>query len=340
MTRGKFNNEGMVTMTSYWPPFKDLYTYIDHLKVEIGSSAVGRVTDELKEFFELYKPWLVLGLAGFKQRSGDDIDSIQSIKIPVFVRDSLSGFVRSDGTKEVSIDSKMRLAAKEVSMYLDMEGHQALYLVHSWMEESVSDDSGRKRQRDAMLSDDGHVTMQQLASMSQMYCEERLNLLRSLEDILWIGEETVDSPVRDTIEGLIEDMLKAEKDTEEVTVSVLVQTLNTRDSPAQKAIIMGKGKDYSLYNWAEIVVQGKEAECTRLVSILMLLYYRPRKQCTADRFVQLLGVFRQHLLDTGISKGHKNFQKLVRGCCLLRTCIRARLVSVCLMYVCRVCCCC
>eukprot|EP00889_Picochlorum_renovo_P001737 jgi/Picre1/28767/NNA_004166.t1 len=216
-------------MASYWPPFKDLYTYIDHLKVEIGSSAVGGVTDELKEFLDLLH----------------------------------LGFVRSDGTKEVTIDSKMRLAAKELSMYLDMDGHQALYLVHLWVEESVSDGSGRKRQRETVLSEDGHI--------------------------LWIGEETVESSVRDTIEGLIEDMLKAEKDTEQVTVSALAQSLNTRDSPAHKAIIMGKGKDYSLYNWAEIVVQGKEAECTRLVSILMLLYYRPRKQCTADRFVELLG---------------------------------------------------
>ena len=281
----------------FWPPFENLHNYVNQLKFELRS--IFSVQEACVSFLNLYRPWLVQGLSGFKPREGLDSQAsdLKSIHAPHF-KTLENGLIALDGMREILVDERMRVASEEVSKYLDLNQRQSLYLLHLWMNDlsdqelvsSKSSNEGNKRPRDVddVLSPDGHLTMNQLALICQMYCDQRFNLLKSLEIMLWIVEETVESDVRDYIESFIEEMLKGSSDIETVSVKSLKSLLGCRNSPAHKSVILYKGKSSTSYNWAEIIVQGMEREITKLLSILMLIYYRPRKACAPERFLEIL----------------------------------------------------
>ena len=307
----------------FWPPFEHLHNYVNQLKFELGS--VLSVQETCVDFLNLYRPWLVKGLSGFKPRGGVDSQNkdLNSIHVPSF-EILQNGLVARDGTIEISVDERMQVASEELSKYLDLSQRQSLYLLHLWMN-NLSDDElvsskssseGYKRARyvDDVLSPDGHLTMNQLALICQMYCDQRFNLLKSLEIMLWIGEETVESAVRDHMESFIEEMLKGSSDIESVSVASLKSLLDCRDSPAHKYVIMNKGKSFTSYNWAAIIVEGMERESAKLLSILMLIYYRPRKVCTPERFLEILMTCRANLFRRNRASSSGNLSdKLVRS---------------------------
>lgn len=313
------NNTTNTTYSSsdspFWPPFKALYDYVEHVKFELGG--LPEVSKEQEAFLRLYEGWISRGLLGFmpyKSENGNKQSQRGKVSFPVF-RKLDNGLVELDGTTDVPIDDKMRVAGKEIGSCLNIDEEQALYLLHVWQkrmygsEESqlhspsaVQTANKRFREEECVLSEDGHLSMQQLASIAELYCEERLNLLKSLEGILWIGEEPTECPARDFMEGLIGDLLSGEGklDIEEATVRSLTEQAKYRNSPAQKTVIMGQGKDNASYSWAILMVQGMERERATLLCILMILYYHPRKQCSAKRFLELFSIGRDHLVNRTI----------------------------------------
>lgn len=276
--------------SQFWPPFKNLYDYIEHVKFELGS--LPEVNTQEDAFIKMYQDWLVKGMHGFGSYSSSGepektaATATRTLLFPLF-RTLDNGMVEEDGTEEVVIDEKMGSAGKQVGFCLDLDEDQALYLIHMWQGKNTK--RMREEEDDAVLSDDGHVSMKQLASIVEMYCEERFYLLKSLEEILWIGEEPTDCPARDFIERLIGDLLGATPDVEDATVKSLRSYIEYRShSEAQKTVIMGRGRDDASYSWAILMVAAREKERATLLSILMFLYYQPRKQCTTQRFLELM----------------------------------------------------
>ena len=293
----------------FWPPFKELYDYIEHVKFELGS--LPEVSESQEAFVRLYQDWLVKGILGFAPyREGSDQTRKEKLSFPVF-QILENGLVEQKGTKDVVIDEKMRAAGKQVGYCLDLDEEQALYLIHVWQEQrnvvtrEETETNKRLREEEDVLSDDGHVSMKQLASIAYTYCNERLYLLKSLEEIFWIGEEPTDCPARDFIESFIGDLLKAKPDVEEATIESLGKYTEYRNSQAQKTVIMGRGKDDASYSWAILTVAGREKERATLLSILMFIYYQPRKQCTAQRFLYLFQICRDHVLNVPSGNDHQ-----------------------------------
>ena len=204
---------------------------------------------------------------------------------------------------------------------------QALYLVDLWLDKNLKQasktngilgESGHayKYIEDLpidQLADDGHVTMRQLSDIAMLYCQERLFLLRSLEDIFWIGE-VEDSSVSELIESVIRELLGCAPDVEQATVDNLVINLTNTETPAHMAVITNRGRESSLADWATVVLQGIQQERSSLITLLMILYYHPRKQCTADRFLLLASTFRKHLFASRVHdfKDCSNPERLVR----------------------------
>jgi hypothetical protein len=208
---------------------------------------------------------------------------------------------------------------------------QALYLVDLWMDKNlkqasklnnVPGETGHvyKYIEDIpkdQLADDGHVTMRQLSDIAMLYCQERLFLLRSLEDIFWIGE-VEDSSVSELIESVISELLGCSPDVEQATVDSLVVNLTNTETPAHMAVITNRGRESSLADWAAVVLQGIQQERSSIITLLMILYYHPRKQCTADRFLLLASTFRKHLFTSRMHdfRDCSNPERLVRLVCV------------------------
>lgn len=205
---------------------------------------------------------------------------------------------------------------------------QALYLVDLWMVKNLkqaSKTNGIPRETgyaynyiddvamDDQLAEDGHVTMRQLSDIAMLYCQERLFLLRSLEDIFWIGE-VEDSSMSEVIESVISELLGCSPDIEQATVDNLVMNLTNTETLAHMAVITNRGRESSLADWATVVLQGIQQERSSLITILMILYYHPRKQCTADRFLLLARSFRKHLFTSRMHdfRDCSNPERLVR----------------------------
>ena len=271
----------------------------------------------------------------------------RKVAFPRYVESStMQGLIEQDGEVEVEVDEQMEERAEEVSRCLELDAMQSLYLV--WMYsagEAASGEDGRlegafnKRAKTGTFSSSSgasqaasHATggttgllalpapstqgVYSLAGVCHLYCDERLSLLRSLETILWIGEDpVVVSEVRDYIESdLIDGLLfgresgegaengkvkKTGEDVEEVILRDLRVALRAyKQSVAYKAVIVAKGNKEDV-NWANIVVQGMEKERIKMLTLLSLIYYRPRKACSVGRLEELL-----ELGNTGVGLAH------------------------------------
>jgi hypothetical protein len=307
--------------TRYWPPLSHLKSYLDKLKFEIAS--LPTLSSGSRAFLDLYADVLRGGVGRtFLRRKSASVGAVlagqgggaRKVEFPKYVESATTlGLIVRDGDVEVEVDTRMEEHAEEVSRDLDLDALQSLYLV--WMyssggapgEASGDGDSYIKRAKTGEFSSSpGTATPYSLAGVCQLYCDERLSLLRSLETILWIGEDPVaESEVRDYVESRLIDGLLfgrqlrgvattdgngSDMDVEDVLlVDLKVALASYKQSTAYKAVIIAKGNEENV-NWAKIVVQGMERERIKMLTLLSLIYYRPRKACSVARFEELLGL--------------------------------------------------
>ena len=129
--------------------------------------------------------------------------------------------------------------------------------------------------------------------MTELYSQERMCLLQSLEDLLLLGEGASGAgPFADAVEEALTALLAASPDVEEVTTLCLKDNLeHEEDVPAAAAAAaQAVGGDTGAAQG-----EARAEERNVLLKTLMLLYYHPRKQCTPQRFLELARLFNTRL---------------------------------------------
>jgi hypothetical protein len=173
----------------------------------------------------------------------------------------------------------------------------------------------------------------QLRAIVLLYFQERLRLLQSIESLLLVGEGWLGSGAfAEAIEETLGSLLGASPDLEEVTFQALKDNLEGNHSgavPGYSASLLkspmnggggGFGAASGNFNFNAsgalvgvgdtVIVPGMTAtrsgrssaaedlaalERNVLLSILSLIYFYPRKQCTQQRFLELAKLFHTHL---------------------------------------------
>ena len=302
----------------YWPPCRAFALYLDKLKFELGT--LPTLSASSRSFLDLYSDVLRRGLGGTFKARGDGTASSSSVRsflerqnpartvcFPRYGCSSM-GTICREGDVEVVVDGQLEERAEEVSRCLDLDARQSLYLVWMYCEQEIKTSANANQAKDvgglggpdagAGALTSGALTSYSLAGVCQLYCDERLSLLRALETILWIGEDPVAaSEVRDYVESrLIDGVLFAadgtggRMDVEGVVLRDLKADLSGfKATNAYKAVVVAKGNKEDV-NWAKVVVLGKEKEQTKMLTLLALVYYRPRKACGVSQFEELLGL--------------------------------------------------
>ena len=318
----------------YWPPLRPLALHLESLKFELAT--LPSLSDSSREFLDLYsealrrglgETFLKRGAAGAPTSTSSFLGQqkpVRTVRFPKYAvssaSSSMTGLISREGDMEVLVDVQMEEQAEEVSRCLDLDVRQSLYLV--WMYQNIAHEyvggRGSGGGLDATSNDNitETTTPYSLTGVCQLYCDERLSLLRALETILWIGEDPVAaSEVRDYVESrLINGVLFAQPtDVEEVVLRDLKSGsgAHLKDAIAYRMVVMAKGNQgmfgqtlvprptFSLalvrlfcneedVNWAKVVVQGMEKERVKMLTLLSLVYYRPRKACGFSRFEELL----------------------------------------------------
>lgn len=152
-----------------------------------------------------------------------------------------------------------------------------------------------------------------------LYFQERLRLLQSIESLLLVGEGWLGAGAfAEAIEQTLGSLLGASPDVEEVTFQALKDNLQGNGSGAvsgYSAALLG-GSQPNGFGGAIIGVDdavivpgmtatrsGRSSAAEELaalernvqLSILSLIYFYPRKQCTQQRFIELARLFHTHV---------------------------------------------
>ncbi|KAL4532505.1 hypothetical protein Ndes2437B_g02907 [Nannochloris sp. 'desiccata'] len=280
----------------YWEPFKALYDRLEGIKLDPGAVDVSSLQSILKED---YAPWLIKGLRGFKTPSDASKKAIET---------ETSLVARG---KDVPIESALVPAALSVSKALNLDQVQAYVLVSRWHAQehgpATLPSSGRS------LSPD------QLRAIVVLYFQERLRLLQSIESLLLVGEGWLGvGAFAEAIEETLGSLLGASPDLEEVTFQALKDNLQGNGSgavPGYSAGLLGgsqlNGFGGGIIGIGDAVIvpgmtatrSGRSSAAEDLaalernvqLSILSLIYFYPRKQCTQQRFLELARLFHTHV---------------------------------------------
>ena len=167
---------------------------------------------------------------------------------------------------------------------------------------------------------DDYLNQSQAFAVARMYYEERLRLLKAIEKLLWLGEGVAgDGAFLDSVESTLASILSGGKanNLEQATVDALTLNLTrgggavsnggssnsyygTPDGDALALVspLSNLGPPPSSYyslsperlKSSHLILE----RCT-LLNILMLVYYHPRRVCTAERFLELAELFHSHL---------------------------------------------
>lgn len=192
---------------------------------------------------------------------------------------------------------------------------QAYILVHRWLQQE-----GTKSATPPQLLG-GRLSPDQLRDVSQMYSQERLRLLKSIEALLLLGEgwSGVGDFV-DAVENALSELLGASPGLEDVTYRDLKDNLEGKSnggvSNSSLGLITAGGSGGN--DGAVVVVAGMTAtrsgrsaaaeefaalERNVMLSILGLIYFHPRKQCTPERFLELARLFHVGLFRLPLGDG-------------------------------------
>ena len=148
----------------------------------------------------------------------------------------------------------------------------------------------------------GQINSTELREVASIYFQERFFLLQSLETLLWIGEDVIEEhPVVDIIEDTLRTLLSNEPDVEEITVQCLTEnlkkSLSTGTSSGGGGLLHAdsEASNTKIAAVKDLEEQAASSERNVLLTILELLYFHPRKQCTPDRFLELARLFNTYL---------------------------------------------
>ncbi|KAL4443613.1 hypothetical protein ABPG75_011350 [Micractinium tetrahymenae] len=306
----------------WWPPFQKLFNQLETLKLE--PTAVS--AEALKATLAEYEPWLVRGVAGFRppseaSRKALETEaslSIGSKKLPV-----------EAGLRAAAADVSRALCLDEVQAYVLLRRWVAKAGAAGAAGAAGGAAGPGAGSGAAVGAAPGGVAIQpgaslapaQLLEVAQLYHSERLKLLKSIEDLLWEGERAEGGPLLEVIEGTLGKLL--EQSLEDTTFQALRANLEPAPAggagtgtsagaaigssgTAQTAIMIGGfggstpggaggggggAAASAAASLAEARALGAAAERCSLLSILILIYYHPRKQCTPDRFLSLARLF-------------------------------------------------
>lgn len=183
---------------------------------------------------------------------------------------------------------------------------QSYILLRRWYFLKVSLNNDPKRNEDPTSLENckplegGKVDFKELTEIARIYFEERLYLLRSLEELLWVGEGIAgEGPFADVIEQNLGKLLSKDHNIEETTTQCLIENLKEISDTKKSSGIFAP---VSLENAAAMrnaIQQLKEdasiQERNTMLTILQIIYFHPRKRCSPDRYLELAKCFHSYL---------------------------------------------
>ncbi|KAK9819662.1 hypothetical protein WJX72_000881 [[Myrmecia] bisecta] len=276
----------------WWPPVKYLYSELDKLRVDPASVSVDSLQTRLKEL----EPWLLEGLARFKQpnaASHKAVETEMSLKL---------------GGRSIPVEAGLRQQAFDVSEYLALDEVQAYILLRRWAADADASLSGAR------------LSSEQRREVAQYYYLERLRLLECTHVLVSykLLEGDGSSPAFAAVQAVTDQLLSG--GLEDNICSVLVSNLCST-SPRHKAGTAGEPASISSSSSSSTAgalivasptssargfapapsgVEDRDqlaqtvAERVALLGNLFLVYYSGR-QCSVDQLVQLAGAFNLHL---------------------------------------------
>jgi nuclear pore complex protein Nup188 len=258
-----------------------------------------------------YEHWLRTGVAGFKPPNPSSKRSIDTDP-----HLTVSG-------KKLPIDPKLKKATHQMSSVLSLDEVQTHILLRRWLAASSTkpqpynnnhvSPSLHQHQRG-----DDYLNQSQAFAVARMYYEERLRLLKAIEKLLWLGEGVAgDGAFLDSVESTLAALLSGgEADNlEQATVDALTLNLTrgggavssnshdgTPDGDGDALALVSSLSNlgppplsYSSLSPDRLRSSHLILERCTLLNILMLVYYHPRRACTAERFLELAELFHSHL---------------------------------------------
>lgn len=186
---------------------------------------------------------------------------------------------------------------------------QAYILLRRWYRQAAGNSPSTAA---GTLLVDGQISPSQLRDVAVLYSQERLCLLQSLEDLLWLGEgASGEGPFGDAVEETLVALVDASPGLEEVTIQSLKE--NLEGSTGSSSSVSSSSVVSYASNRSIVAALSEEEEGAPernvMLTILMLIYFHPRKQCTPVRFLELARLFHTRLftqpqyLDWGRAKG-------------------------------------
>jgi hypothetical protein len=192
----------------------------------------------------------------------------------------------------------------------NMDEVQAYILLRRWYRRQLQsnavhgDSTYLGEQQDVPLRD-GRVSPEELRGVASFYFQERLCLLQSLEGLLWAGEGAAgEGPFANVVEDTLAELLSSSPDIEDAAVASLKANLERSADRAHAHGAVGgtpsMATTTSSAAAASAAVQDLQEEAAAsernvLMTILALIYFHPRKQCTPQRFLELARSLRQHV---------------------------------------------
>lgn len=177
----------------------------------------------------------------------------------------------------------------------DLDEVQTYILLRRWYRQTAAAlPSGGSTARDgSSILVHGRLSGDQLKSLALSYSQERLCLLQSLEDLLWLGEGVMgDGPFVEAVESTLSALLEASPGMEESSYRALAANLGSDDATTAAGSSSAGLGPAGGWPACGIDVQGtRAAERNILLTILALIYFHPRQQCAPQRFLDLAALF-------------------------------------------------
>lgn len=152
--------------------------------------------------------------------------------------------------------------------------------------------SQSKRPTDDIIRPGAGLDADQMRNLAVFYQQERLYLLQSIEDLLWLGEGVSAGSHTTIVEDVLEQLLGGSSGLEEVTAQTLTDSLNRlQGRPHTNQSGMSSPPINAFLGTEEAIALERNV----LLTILALIYFHPRKQCTCERFLGLARVFHARL---------------------------------------------
>lgn len=164
----------------------------------------------------------------------------------------------------------------------NLDAVQAYILVERWRKNSK-----QQATEENCVYNVHRLTASQVEAVAETFRLERVCILKCIEDLLWLGEGLVqEGTLKETIEHTLSGMVESNPGLEMNMFTALKESLEGDMPLRSQAWLVPSGGAAADY---------RATEQNIMLTILALLYFHPRKQCTPERFLNLAQLFNSRL---------------------------------------------